>query len=91
VADQDFLWRALLWRKLTSQYVDLIIATFVYGGASTRRSAKKDVRHERWNLLQRFFTIPEIALYGLADLYFLNPIKARIRNIFFASAVHEKR
>jgi putative colanic acid biosynthesis glycosyltransferase len=91
VADQDFLWRVLLWHKHTSQYVDLVIATFVYGGASTRKSAKKDVRRERWSLLQRFFTLPEIALYGLAGLYFLNPIKARIRNMLFASAVHEER
>lgn len=90
VADQDFLWRALLWRKLGSQYVDVTLATFVYGGASTKKSARRDVRSERWNLLRRFFSTLEIALYGLTGLYFLNPIKACVWDILNVSAFRRR-
>jgi len=81
VADQDFLWRAILLKKLRAQYVDISLATFVYGGASTRPSVRTQVSRERWRLLHQFYAPWEIALYGVAGLYFLNPLKARIWDI----------
>ena len=76
VADQDFLWRAILSHNLPTQYIDVVLATFIYGGHSTRKSARAQVRRERWNLIHQFYSPWEIMLYGVVGLYFLNPVKA---------------
>jgi putative colanic acid biosynthesis glycosyltransferase len=78
VADQAFVWQAVLRERLPAQHLDLVIANFEYGGTSTRRSASTTVRQERWELVRRFFRPWQIGLYGLVSLYFLNPLKARL-------------
>jgi putative colanic acid biosynthesis glycosyltransferase len=78
VADQDFLWGAVLKNKLYVHYVDVTLATFVYGGASTRLSSRKQVGQERSHLLKRYFTFSERLLFGLFSLYPLGSFKARI-------------
>jgi putative colanic acid biosynthesis glycosyltransferase len=77
-ADQEFVWRAVLEHDLPTQHLDLVVANFVYGGASTRRSAARSVMQERWRLLREFYRPWEITVYGLSSLYFLNSLKKRI-------------
>jgi hypothetical protein len=79
VADQHFLWRCVLGNHLPTQYIDVILATFVYGGISTRALARKDVAQERWQLLRQYYSLGEIVVYGMVGLYFLNPLKVRLR------------
>lgn len=78
-ADQDFIWKARFRHQLHFQHVDTILANFVYGGASTSPRNRARVDRERWQLLREYFTPWEIATYGLVSLYFLNPLKVRIR------------
>lgn len=84
-ADQEFLWRVILTKDLPVQYIDIIFATFVYGGASTSKSARPYVRKERCRLLHNFYSYWEFALYGTIGLYFLNPFKAYIWNKLYSS------
>lgn len=86
-ADQDFLWRALWCSHVCAQHVDVILADFMYGGASTRRSARAEVGAERWLLVKRYYSSWEIALFGIAGLYFLNPFKARIWDLRYGARV----
>jgi glycosyltransferase involved in cell wall biosynthesis len=76
VSDQDFLWQVVLKHGLPVQYVDVVLATFIYGGTSTCKSARPAVRSERWDLLRRYFSPWEILVFGAVGLYFLNPLKA---------------
>lgn len=77
-ADQDIFWKTVFRHKQPVQYVDEIIAQFMYGGASTSRAASGKVADERWRLVKQFFEPWEIAIYGTAGLYWLNPLKRRI-------------
>lgn len=78
-ADQDFIWKARLRHGLRFQHIDLTLANFVYGGASTSQRNRARVDRERWQLLRTYFRPWEIVGYGLASAYFLNPLKVRIR------------
>lgn len=84
-ADQDFIWRARFRERLRFQHVDLTLANFVYGGASTTAANRKRVDDERWALLREYFHPAEIAVYGAASLYFLNPLKVRLRRMQLAA------
>lgn len=85
VADQEFVWRALFDHRLSTQRLDLVIANFGFGGASTHQSASQRVANERWQLLREFYSPREILLYGLSSLYFLNPLKKRIWYMLYPS------
>jgi putative colanic acid biosynthesis glycosyltransferase len=84
-ADQELFWRAALERRLPTQHLDIVIANFVYGGVSTRRSSVEQVAAERRALERRFFRPWEIALYGARGLFFLNPLKRRIWYMLYPS------
>ncbi|NTU78073.1 MAG: glycosyltransferase [Chloroflexales bacterium] len=84
-ADQDFIWRARFRERLRFQHVDLTLAHFVYGGASTTAGNRARVDRERWQLLHKYFQPWEIAVYGAASLYFLNPLKVKLRRMQLAA------
>jgi putative colanic acid biosynthesis glycosyltransferase len=77
-ADQEFIWNARFRHELRFQHVDMLLANFVYGGVSTSIRNRAVVDRERWRLLFQYFAVWEIVVYGLASLYFLNPLKVRI-------------
>lgn len=77
-ADQDIFWKTVFGLRLPAQHLDVVIADFQYGGSSTARSASQKVAAERWRLVKRFFAPWEVAVYGTAGLYWLNPLKRRI-------------
>ncbi|NJN15527.1 MAG: glycosyltransferase [Oscillochloris sp.] len=83
-ADQELIWQARFRHNLRFQHVDLTLAEFVYGGASTTAQNRARVDRERWRLLFEFFHPVEIVLYGLTSLYFLNPLKVRLRRVQLA-------
>jgi glycosyltransferase involved in cell wall biosynthesis len=84
-ADQAFIWQARFRQRLRFQHVELTLANFVYGGASTTPGNRKQVDAERWRLLRSYYHPLEIAAYGLRSLYFLNPIKVRLRRLQLAA------
>jgi len=77
-ADQEFLWRALFKYKKSIEHIDLIIANFCYGGASTKKESRKENVRERNNLLVQYYSPVELYFYSIVGLYFLNPFKAWI-------------
>jgi glycosyltransferase involved in cell wall biosynthesis len=84
-ADQAFIWRGRFRDRLRFQHVDLTLANFVYGGASTTPRNRRRVDEERWALLREYYHPLEIAAYGAASLYFLNPLKVRLRRLQYAA------
>ncbi len=77
-SDQEFLWRVVLREKLRTQYLNIIIANFLFGGNSTRKSIFKRSMIERWKFIREYYSTWEILFYGLASMYFLIPLKSYI-------------
>jgi glycosyltransferase involved in cell wall biosynthesis len=78
VADQEFLWKLIMEKGSKPQYLDIIFASYLYGGLTTRQSSETLVAKERWILMKHYFSPLEFILYGLMSFYFLNPFKSWI-------------
>ena len=77
-SDQDFLRRVLLKAGLSAKHIDMVIANFVYGGKSTCKANREEVTVERRHIIRKFYSLPEIILYGFVGLHFLNPLKSLV-------------
>lgn len=75
VADQALLWKLTLGWKKICRHIPVVVASFCYGGFSTRPATESQVVAERWKLVKKHFSIWEIAVFGLKSLYFLNGLK----------------
>jgi putative colanic acid biosynthesis glycosyltransferase len=78
VADHEFLWRAILDNKASTQHVDCVVADFAYGGISTRASSDDLRQRERQRAISDHFSKVEILIYRIVGFHFLIFLKKMI-------------
>jgi glycosyltransferase involved in cell wall biosynthesis len=81
-ADQHFLRRAIFEHEVSTQHINVILTKWSYGGFSTCRANRRFVRKERWRMLQEFYSPLETIVYSVASLYFLNPLKSILADLW---------
>jgi len=83
-ADQHFLRKAILEKKVVYQQLSIVISEWEYGGYSTMKENRKVGKRERNVMLKEFYTPLEIFIYKIISLYFLNDFKSKIWEFLYS-------